>query len=106
MYPFSTADGQTPPERCARMADIFKALGDTNRLRLVRALLESERCSSQLAELLGQEPSAISHQVRLLRHLGIISSRKVGKHIYHQLSNDCVRRLLALVDEHLVGVCQ
>ena len=104
--PYTPQTGlQMPLDRCTRMADIFKALGDINRLRLIRALLEGERCSSHLVALLGMEPSAISHQVRLLRHLGIISSRKEGKHIYHQLSNECVRRLLDLVEEHLSGCC-
>ena len=96
---------QNPPKRCTRMADIFKALGDINRLRLVRVLLDGERCSSDLAEQLGVEASTLSPQVRLLRHLSIISSRKEGKHIYHQLSNDCVRQLLALVDEFLPECC-
>src|SRR5829696_7256400 len=50
-----------------QMADIFRALADPTRVRLLHALSHHELCVGDLAALLGMTDSAVSHQLRLLR---------------------------------------
>ena len=88
--------------RCAEIANIFKSLGDPNRLKTLKSLTKGELCSSDIASILEMENSAISHQLKYLKNYGVVSSRKEGKFIYYKLENDCVRKLLALVEKHLL----
>jgi len=76
-----------------RLAGLFKALGDPTRLRLVAALDGPERCVHELVEAMQMTQSAISHQLRVLRDLGIVRGRRDGRHIYYQLDDEHVRAL-------------
>ena len=76
------------------LSDIFKALGDPTRLRIVSALGVSELCVCDLANLLGSSISAISHQLRVLRNLKLVKHRKEGKMVYYSLDDECVKILL------------
>jgi ArsR family transcriptional regulator len=62
-----------------RLARNFKALGDPTRSKLVLALSISEMCVGDLAHALGASLSATSHQLRILRDLGMVHVRRVGK---------------------------
>ena len=75
-------------------AEIFKMLGDPNRLRLLLALANEELCVCDLAELVGTSPSAVSHQLRLLRTNRLVKYRRVGKMVYYQLDDEHVEQLL------------
>ena len=87
---------------CEKISEIFKALGDPNRLKVVKALTAGELCSSDVAQIIEMENSTVSHQLKYLKTSGIISSRKEGKFIYYRLENECVKKLFALVEEHLL----
>lgn len=76
-----------------RLAEIFKALSDPNRLRLISLLLENEVCVHTLETILGMSQSAISHQLRHLRQLGLVRFRKEGRHVYYALDDQHVRDL-------------
>jgi ArsR family transcriptional regulator len=76
-----------------RLAEVFKALADPTRLRLISLLLDHEVCVHTLEELLGMSQSAISHQLRYLRQMQLVRYRKVGRHVYYALDDDHVRRL-------------
>lgn len=80
--------------RLAEAAEIFKVLGDRTRLRLLLALMQEELCVCDLAEFVEASPSAVSHQLRLLRSARLVRSRRDGKMIYYQLDDDHVRHLL------------
>lgn len=81
-------------ERLEETAEIFKVLGDPTRLRLLFALLQEELCVCDLAEFVEASPSAVSHQLRLLRTARLVRFRREGKMIYYRLDDDHVRRLL------------
>ena len=78
-----------------RLAEIFKALSDPNRLRLISLLLENEVCVHTLEAVLGMSQSAISHQLRHLRQLHLVRFRKEGRHVYYALEDNHVRELFA-----------
>lgn len=77
------------------LAEIFKALSDPTRLRLISLLLENEVCVHTLEGVLGMSQSAISHQLRHLRQLHLVRFRKEGRHVYYALDDDHVRQLFA-----------
>ena len=76
-----------------RLAEIFKALSDPNRLRLISLLLDNEVCVHTLEATLGMSQSAISHQLRTLRQLNLVRFRKEGRHVFYALDDDHVRGL-------------
>ena len=77
----------------AALAETFKVLGDTTRVRILDALARAEVPVCDLAELLGISQSAVSHQLRLLRGMRLVKSRRVGRHIYYVAD-----------DHHIVGL--
>ncbi|WP_168123204.1 metalloregulator ArsR/SmtB family transcription factor [Paenibacillus sp. HB172176] len=88
-------------EMAAKLADLFKALGDPTRVRIIHALLQSELCVHDLTEVLGMGQSAISHQLRLLRNMRIVKRRKSGKTVYYSLDDDHVEQVFMLTLQHL-----
>lgn len=93
---------QLPPEPLlARLAETFRALGDPTRVRILQALTTRELCVCDLAAALGMTPSAISHQLRLLRHLRLVKPRKAGRMVYYSLDDDHVVDLFSRGLEHV-----
>ncbi|CAG0945923.1 Transcriptional repressor SmtB [Anaerolineae bacterium] len=84
-----------------RAAEVFAALGDPTRLRLVAALARAELCVCDLATLLEMTVSAVSHQLRLLRHLGLVKYRKAGRLVYYSLDDEHPSEILTQVLEHV-----
>ncbi len=90
-----------PQEDISQMADIFKALSDPSRLKIVLTLLNQEHCVCDIAVLCNQSDSAISHQLRILRTLKIVKNRREGKSIYYSLEDDHVISLINVSLEHV-----
>ena len=89
-------------DEAARLADVFKLLGDVTRTRLLSALLEAgELCVCDLAEVVGVPETSVSHALRLLRTAGIVRNRRDGRMVYYSLADAHVRLLLDLSLEHL-----
>lgn len=86
----------------AELADLFKALGDPTRVRIIHALQQSELCVHDLTVVLGMGQSAVSHQLRLLRNTRIVKRRKEGKTVYYSLDDNHVSQIFALTMEHLM----
>lgn len=91
-----------PSERqVGRLADVFKALGDPTRLRIILALQMGELCVCDLAEVLNMSQSAISHQLRVLRGLHLVRNRREGKEVFYSLDDDHVISMLAQAADHV-----
>lgn len=88
-------DKMPEDETISRLADIFKALADPTRARILYALTLEELCVCDLATLTGMTSSAVSHQLRLLRASRLVRFRRVGKMALYSLDDDHVRHLLA-----------
>ena len=84
---------QTPTAN--RLAELFKALSDPTRLRIISLLLDHEVCVHSLEITLGMTQSAISHQLRFLRQLNLVRYRKEGRHVFYALDDDHVRAIFA-----------
>lgn len=94
--------GQMPADRLlCDLADLYKIFGDTTRMKILYALLESEMCVYEITELLHMEQSAISHQLRILKNEDLVNFRREGKTKIYSLSDDHVRTIIAQGFEHL-----
>ncbi len=83
------------------LAETFKVLGDTTRVRILDSLSRAEVCVCDLAGMLGVTESAVSHQLRLLRSLRLVKSRRAGRHIYYTLADQHIVRLFEQGLEHV-----
>ncbi|MCU0493266.1 MAG: metalloregulator ArsR/SmtB family transcription factor [Chloroflexaceae bacterium] len=85
-----------------RVAELFKALADPTRVRLLHALSHSELTVGDLARVVEMDDSisAISHHLRLLRNLRIVRDRREGKQIYYALDDDHIASILGQSLEH------
>jgi DNA-binding transcriptional ArsR family regulator len=89
-------------EEAARLAELFRLLGDSTRVRILFALLEAgELCVCDLAETVEAPETSVSHALRLLRTAGVVRNRRGGRMIYYRLDDAHVRMLLDLTREHL-----
>ncbi|NEQ30768.1 MAG: helix-turn-helix transcriptional regulator [Leptolyngbya sp. SIO4C5] len=88
-------------DKAQRMAEFFGVLADPNRLKLISALAKQELCVCDLAALVKMGESAVSHQLRLLRTLRLVSYRKQGRNVYYRLADQHVLNLYQEVAEHL-----
>jgi len=77
------------------LAETFRCLSDPTRIRILSTLSSQELCVCELTSLLGLTGSAVSHQLRLLRGLGLVRYRKEGKMAYYTLDDAHVGNLLA-----------
>ncbi len=64
---------------------ITRALSDPNRVRMLLALRKGELCVCQITEVFGFAPSTVSKHLSILRHAGLISSRKSERWVYYRL---------------------
>ena len=83
------------------LADIFKALSDPTRVRIVSILARTELCVCDLAATLGMTQSAVSHQLRLMRDMRVVRSRKEGRMVYYSLDDEHIRDLFERGLEHV-----
>lgn len=88
-------------EKAQRMADFFSFLGDANRLRILAFLAKKELCVGDLAGLLDMSESAVSHQLRNLRAMRLVSYRKQGRNVFYRLHDNHIFHLYQAVAEHL-----
>lgn len=84
-----------------KLADLFKAMGDPTRIKIIHALLRQELCVHDISQVLEMGQSAVSHQLRLLRNMRIVKRRKVGKTVFYSLDDSHVEQLFLLTLQHL-----
>ncbi len=88
-------------ERLYDLAELFKVFGDTTRIRILFVLFEAEVCVCDLAAALGMTPSAVSHQLRILKQNKLVKNRREGKSIFYSLADDHVRTIIRQGMEHI-----
>ncbi len=88
-------------DRVNDLAELFKALADQTRLRIIHSLLNRELCVCDMCEVLGMQQSAVSHQLRVLRNLRIVKRRKEGKMMYYSIDDQHVEGLFLQALNHI-----
>ena len=86
-----------PPEQdVSGQGSVFKALGNKDRLRVLGALRESERCGCELQVVLDAPQSTVATHLRKLKDAGLVKSRKKGRWSYYRIADTAVFELLEL----------
>jgi ArsR family transcriptional regulator, lead/cadmium/zinc/bismuth-responsive transcriptional repressor len=83
------------------LADLFSALSDPTRLRIISVLLEGEMNVGDIAAQLEMTESAVSHQLRGLRYMRLVRSRKNGRQVFYSLDDDHVAKLYRMGLDHV-----
>jgi DNA-binding transcriptional ArsR family regulator len=76
------------------VADTMQALATPSRLRILGRLHAGPCSVGDLAQHVGMEASAVSHQLRLLRHLGLVAGQREGRNVVYALHDEHVGQLL------------
>jgi ArsR family transcriptional regulator, lead/cadmium/zinc/bismuth-responsive transcriptional repressor len=82
------------------MVDIFKAMGDLTRFKIIYALWHEELCVCDLALAVGMPVAAVSYHLRYLRSLRLVKYDKRGKMVFYSLDDDHIAQLVRLALEH------
>lgn len=90
-----------PDSTIIGLSEVFKALGDPTRLKIIHVLSKRNLCVYDIADILNMSQSAISHQLRVLRGLRLVKFRKEGKHAIYSLDDDHVLQLFNQGIEHI-----
>lgn len=83
------------------VADFFKVMCDSTRMRIMAALDSGEMCVCDLSALLDMTKSAISHQLKSLKDAQLVKSRREGKNVYYSLKDDHVKLIIEMGIEHI-----
>ena len=84
-----------------KAAALFKALGDENRIRILKLLCSGEKCACRLLEALNIRQPTLSHHMKILCDAGIVVGRKEGKWIHYSICCEGVCRVRGLMKELL-----
>ena len=85
-----------------QLADFYKVMGDTTRLKLLMALETGEFCACDLANVSQMTRSAVSHQLKTLKSNKLVKSRKEGKTVYYSLDDEHIHSVLKVALEHIL----
>lgn len=85
------------------LADLFKIFGDTTRIKILYTLRKQELCVNELAQSLAMTPSAVSHQLKILRQSKLVKNRREGKSLFYSLNDNHV---VTIVDQGMEHICE
>lgn len=85
----------------AELADMFRLLGDTTRLRIVLACLDGPVAVGDIASQLELSSSLVSHHLRLLRAARVVKADRQGKQVFYAAADQHVSGVLADMLEHI-----
>ena len=91
-------------ERFETVAELFKQLGDTTRLRIFWLLCHTEQCVINISALMEMSSPAVSHHLRALRGCNLIVSRREGKEVYYRAADNFQTQLLHKTMERVLAI--
>jgi DNA-binding transcriptional ArsR family regulator len=89
------------PATVENLAETFRVLGDPTRVRILDALADGELCVCDIASLVRMSESAVSHQLRLLRHMRLVRARRAGRQAFYSVDDHHILELLRLAGTHV-----
>lgn len=81
-------------EVAKNLADFFSVFSDETRLKLLSALAIQDMCVTDLAKVLDVNQTTVSHQLKLLKSVGVVSSVRSGKSIFYSINNKYVGQVM------------
>ena len=86
------------------LSNIFKQLGDANRIRIFWLLCHCEPCGVNISAMMDMSSPAVSHHLRALKASGLIVSRREGKEVYYRAANTAQAQLLHQMIERVMEI--
>lgn len=83
------------------LAELFKALGDPTRVKILSCLKAKDMCVGEIADALDMTTSAISHQLRVLKAIKLVKGTKEGKEVRYSLDDDHVTLIMQCGLDHV-----
>lgn len=83
------------------LAELFKALGDPTRVKILSCLKVKDMCVGEIADALNMTTSAISHQLRVLKAIKLVKGTKEGKEVRYSLDDDHVTLIMQCGLDHV-----
>ena len=80
-----------------KIAEMFKALCDENRIKILRLLQTGEKCACRLNEEIDVTQPTMSHHMKVLCDSGIVEGRKEGKWMHYSISREGAKNALELL---------
>ncbi len=88
-------------ETLEAMEKMLNVASDYTRLKILFALMDGEKCVSEIQEIADASQSLVSHQLRVLRDSKLVDYRKDGTRVCYFLNDDHVRKILSIVFDHV-----
>lgn len=89
------------PQLARRVAETMQALATPSRVRILGRLYEGPASVTEISEAIGMDGSAVSHQLRILRHLGLVTGEREGRRVNYALHDEHVGQLLEQAMSHV-----
>lgn len=86
------------------VAEVFKQLGDTSRIRIFWLLCHCEQCVTNISGIVNMTSPAVSHHLRLLKENGLIEAHREGKEVYYKASDTEQSRILHMMIESIMEI--
>ena len=84
------------------LSELFRALADETRTRILYLLSKQELCVCDIAHLMEMSLPAVSHHLRLLKMMRLVRTRREGKQVFYALDDDHVLTLIRVAQEHFI----
>lgn len=97
----ATLDRMPDENTFESLANFYKILGDATRCKIIFALINSEMCVCDLANVLSMTKSAVSHQLGKMRSSGVVRCRREGKEVYYSLDDGHVADIFTVTAAHI-----
>ena len=86
------------------VAEIFRQLDDTTRIRIFWLLCHCEECVLNISAMMRMSSPAVSHHLRSLKNSGLLVSRREGKEVYYRAADTAQGRLLHQMIEQIMEI--
>lgn len=83
------------------LSEFYKNLSDFSRVKIITSLLKGEKCVQDIAKDVDMSQTAVSYQLRILRHARLVKTRRDGKMIFYSIVDEHVLQILEITIEHL-----
>ena len=83
------------------IADFYKAMADSTIVKIINLLDNGDLCVCDISAILNMTKSAVSHQLKNLKEMQLIKSRKEGKEVFYSLADKHVRQVFEITLEHV-----
>ena len=88
-------------EELFKLVNLLKVFSDSTITRILSALFEHELCVCDISEVLDMSHSSISHQLKILRDMKLVKTKKIGKSVFYSLMDDHILEIIKIGVEHV-----